>query len=206
MRTRYFIERETVGVAIAPGALARDFLIGLESEDWTNAGGLSGAQVGQLIATEFAPALRKAFHKWHATPDPIWPPQEEYSVLYASFYRSRPFQWRTSLPDTGVVSGQTPQFRFVTAFVPTFEGPREAISIHSLDHSIRIPASLFRMIASGELLSWQEHCRSGAMMLPGEVDSELRDYVDSLIELGLLAIQVPLAAHAETHHCEGRTM
>jgi anaerobic magnesium-protoporphyrin IX monomethyl ester cyclase len=194
LRTRYFDESEAHGVAIKTGSLSREFLIGLEGDDWINTEGLSATETRHLIATEFAPALRQAFHTWHATPDPIWPPQEEYAVLYAAFYKDRPFRWRTSMPDGALASGQPTRFSFVTSFGYVLDRTRSTASIHNLDYSIRLPAGLLQMLESDQILAWRDHHRPWSETLHGPVnDAEARQYVDSMVELGLLAIHVPAA-------------
>lgn len=96
LRTRYFEEAEEMGVLIAPEALAKEFVIGV-GDRWTNTRGLTQAQVGILLE-EFHSLVRQIYCRYHATPQPLWPAFEEFSVLYADWYSARKFPYRSSLP------------------------------------------------------------------------------------------------------------
>lgn len=96
LRTRYFEEAEKMGVLIAPESLAKEFVIGV-GDLWTNTRGLTQAQVETLL-TEFHSLMRQIYCTYHATPQPMWPAFEEFSVLYADRYGGRKFPYRSSLP------------------------------------------------------------------------------------------------------------
>ena len=192
LRTRYFLENTDHAIGLRQEALRNDFVIGLEDADWENKEGLSPAEARDIIDTEMMPALRQSFRDWHAAPDPLWPPQEEYSVLYSTRWRDRPFPWRSRLPD----DADTP-FAFVLNPVGIRAGEDggaiggDAVAVETLDLSVRLPEPLVRMLSSGRMLSLREHV---AQAPGGPPIAEARDYAEALIGLGLLSIRVPVAA------------
>ena len=96
LRTRYFEEAENMGVLIAAEELAKEFVIGV-GDSWTNTRGVTKAQVESLLE-EFHCLMRQIYCRYHATPQPLWPPFEEFSVLYSDWYDRRKFPYRSSLP------------------------------------------------------------------------------------------------------------
>lgn len=97
LRTAYFEKREEIGIVISEAALNAEFAIGVEGIHWTNARGVSSAEVATIIATEFTPKLRKTFRRYHAQSRHLWPGFEEYAALYFDKYDNSPFPYATSL-------------------------------------------------------------------------------------------------------------
>jgi anaerobic magnesium-protoporphyrin IX monomethyl ester cyclase len=97
LRTSYFEAAERLGMIIPGEALRKEFVIGL-SDGWVNSRGLSHDDVARLVA-QYAARLRSRLRRYHNCMLDLWPGFEEYAVLYADYYRSRPFRYRTSLPD-----------------------------------------------------------------------------------------------------------
>lgn len=97
LRTDYFDSAADIGVDIDLDHLAgRDFPISVAK--WVNRRGLASEDVTRLI-DEFTLALRAQFAPQRWYPAELWPGFEEYAVLYASWYESRPWAYRFALPD-----------------------------------------------------------------------------------------------------------
>ncbi|MSR13210.1 MAG: radical SAM protein [Gammaproteobacteria bacterium] len=99
LRTDYFRDREAFQIEIAPEALAKDFIIGVERNQWRNPNGLDSAEVDRLLSEEFYPRLRRTYRRYQATPDGIWPGFEEYAGLYGAYYQDREFPYYTAIAD-----------------------------------------------------------------------------------------------------------
>jgi radical SAM superfamily enzyme YgiQ (UPF0313 family) len=179
LRTRYFEDRVAHGLTVNEKALSREFVIGLEDQDWANTAGLSGAEVRRLIGTEFLPMLKRVFKTWHASADPVWPPQEEYAVLYRRYYEGAPFPWRTCLPEDDA------PFTFVPSRLCA-AAPGSSMTIDRLDYAVPLPHGLARMIGSGETLPWRAHLARWSDA-PNETDA--RESIEALIELGLVLVR-----------------
>jgi hypothetical protein len=96
LRTEYAEHAASFGVEIDTQDLAgRDFPV--TAIRWDNQRGLGESDVAQLLE-EFHGQLRQTYRTYHEYPLFIWPGYEEYSVLYAGHYASRPFPYRISLP------------------------------------------------------------------------------------------------------------
>ncbi len=102
LRTHYFEEAESMGLQIAPEALAKDFIIGV-GESWRNTRGLTHEQVASLLE-EFHSRLCQVYRKYHATDQQLWPAFEEFAVLYAGRYDGLEFPYMTSLPEEGSIT------------------------------------------------------------------------------------------------------
>ena len=188
LRTPYFVAHRDYAIGLRPEALHQDFLLGLDDGDWENREGLSAADARTLIAAEMMPSLKRRFQDWHAMPDPLWPPQEEYSVLYSRHWRGRPFPWRSRLP----ADDDTP-FAFAASPVG-FGAPGGAdVPLETLDLSARLPGPLVRMLCGGRTLSLRDHVAAAA---GGLTIGDARLYAETLIDLGLLSIRLPAAAPA----------
>jgi len=189
LRTPYFNERTRYGIEIAEGALAKDLPLHVESVDWHNTRGLSQEVVKRLIDEEFLPKLRQAFSDWHAGPDPLWPPQEEYAVLYGNRFAKMPFPWRSSLP-TDMEQG----FTFVFDQAPAVKERGDAVGFHHPTLSFSLPRSLAQLLSSGSCSTWAEHLRSW----PDAADRKIREYIQILFTLGILIIRIdePIAQPA----------
>jgi anaerobic magnesium-protoporphyrin IX monomethyl ester cyclase len=96
LRTPYFQQAEALGVLIRPAALNREFVIGLEHEEWENSRGL-GREAAQRLIVEYNGRLRALYQRFHNCPGHLWPGYEEYSVLYPDWYEGRDFRYRTGL-------------------------------------------------------------------------------------------------------------
>jgi anaerobic magnesium-protoporphyrin IX monomethyl ester cyclase len=182
LRTEYFKNSLKYGIRLDPRAFSRDFALGVDDADWRNTNGLSSLQARQLIETEMTPMLRETFRDWHATPNPLWPPQEEYSVLYRSRFDGRPFPWRSCLPDDDATPFEFSLDRF--ALGQEVDG---GVNVDVLAVSARIPAPLARILSSHRCLTLDGHVASWPDAPPVE---EIRTYIEALIELGLLSVKV----------------
>lgn len=180
LRTPYFLERQSYGIDIEPMVLSREFSIGLDATEWRNRDGLSSSEVRRLITDEFAPTLRRTFCTWHAGPNPLWPPQEEYAVLYSDKYAGRPFPWRSSLPRDPNVP-----FLFVLDRSRPVHTGAEAVYLHCVNLTLSLPEGLMRMLLTGRCQTWGEHLREWPDV---PSDPGARKYVDELIAIGVLAI------------------
>jgi anaerobic magnesium-protoporphyrin IX monomethyl ester cyclase len=181
LRTSYFQERERYGLVVERDTLSREFIIGVPSGSWQNSRGLSSTHVQRLIDTEFFPSLRRTFATWHASPDPLWPPQEEYAVLYASHYSQHPFVWQSCLPDPAIA------FAFVLDSARPIIIEGDFAYIHQPRISISLPIPLFRMLVSGRYLTWVQHLNSWK---DAPTEHEVRELVDALIAIGLLVVRL----------------
>ena len=185
LRTPYFTAHRDYAIGLRQEALHHDFVIGLDDGDWDNREGLSAAEAKDIIAAEMMPALKRSFQDWHAMPDPLWPPQEEYSVLYSKRWGSVPFPWRSRLP----ADDDTPIAFAANAVAFGWDGG-DGVPVETLDLSARLPQALVRMLLGSRTLTLREHVAAadGALTL-----GDARQYAEALIELGLLAIRIPTA-------------
>jgi anaerobic magnesium-protoporphyrin IX monomethyl ester cyclase len=97
LRTDYADRAAELGLRIAPDALTKDFVIGVD-RDWANTRGLTHDQVDALLA-EFHTELRRTFRRYHAYPGTVWPAFEEFAVLYGDRYETGPFRYSFAFPD-----------------------------------------------------------------------------------------------------------
>ena len=170
LRTSYFEAAERLGMIIPADALQKEFVIGLKDE-WVNSRGLSHADVERLVA-EYAGKLRSQLRRYHNCMVDLWPGYEEYAVLYADHYRSRPFPYRTSLPD---VDDPTP---FILSWNPS------ALT-HLGEGRVRV-ASRWGEVRVGE--ESYELLGSGQPRTSREFPAEAREKVDGLIGARLLQL------------------
>lgn len=99
LRTEYGEHPEQYGIEIDADFLAaQDFPISIER--WRNARGLSEPEARDLIA-RFGATLRRRYRASRQFPDHLWPPLEEYAILYADYFDGRPFGYRYCLPADG---------------------------------------------------------------------------------------------------------
>ncbi|MEO8304977.1 MAG: radical SAM protein [Betaproteobacteria bacterium] len=99
LRTAYYDDAATYGAIIdLPALNATDFPISVKS--WSNRDGLSQDDVANLIS-EFNTTLHTTFRGSRLYPEQHWPGFEEYAVLYADHFDTRPFNFRTALPSPG---------------------------------------------------------------------------------------------------------
>lgn len=123
LRTDYFRERARYGLEIAPPALAKDFVIGIDRTDWRSADSLTAARIAQLLDEEFHPALRQAYRRHHGRAGGgLWPGFEEYAVLYGGHYAGAPFPFFSATPE--LAPGQQAEFRWNPALAVMADGER----------------------------------------------------------------------------------
>lgn len=144
LHTQYFQEHADNGIGFDPRVLQRDFVVGLDATEWENRRGLRPERIGQLINTEFYPALRAAYPDWHNTPLHLWPGFEEYAVLYSDWYAQRSFLAITSL--AGVAEGQRFTLRWHPLHYLEQQGEQTLLGLpHTL---LPLPSVLIPMLAT----------------------------------------------------------
>ena len=180
LRTRYFEEAGALGVRIRPGALAKDFVIGVGERDWENARGLTAARVAELIAGEFYPALREIYRHYHNCPLHLWPAFEEYAVLYGAHYRDRPFSARTCLP-----SAEDGPFRLRWNPATLVERHGDTVRLAGRHGREEVPATLHGFLADGRPRTL------AALLAEGGGDpATVRAFVEALCAAGLLQVDL----------------
>jgi anaerobic magnesium-protoporphyrin IX monomethyl ester cyclase len=193
LRTRYFEDAAKHGVLISPAALKRPFNIGLGKGDWQNTRGLDEERVEALIQNEFYPALRQIYRRSHNCPVHLWPGFEEYAVLYADRYRTRPFLAATSTPEMPrrFRMRWNPAVRIEKADgdgeerVRLLYGPRQRTLFSSLYLLLARPvfrtAAAVAEEAAGDSADPAEQAALGA---------SLREIIDDLIGTGYLQVEL----------------
>jgi hypothetical protein len=186
LRTAYAHLADVVGVEIGATVRSADFAIGA-GRDWVNARGLTHEQVDALLA-EASTLLRRVFRQWHASPQPLWPPYEEYALQYADHYEGRSFPFRTALPPEADIDryrvdwrpGCVAEAREDATFVISRDG-EAGMDEESFNHLSRMGT-----ITAGALLD-----SLAAPAPPDDRDSAraaLRDVIDDWIERGLVQL------------------
>ncbi len=187
MRTPYFDRREAFGIALKPDALDGDFIIGFSGDQWENTRGVSAAGAARLVEEDFLPALKARFQRWHAAPDPVWPMQGEYAVLYARAHAAKEFVWRSALPETDETAFA---FQFLPHALMAMQPGvvRVTTALHSLD----LPEDIVALARDETPRVWKAHLHANAReRAPGEA----RGYIEAMIALGLVLIKLtPTAA------------
>jgi anaerobic magnesium-protoporphyrin IX monomethyl ester cyclase len=196
LRTEYFAQREARGVAISPAALAKDFPVGIASDDWINTRGLSMERVSELIEQEFYPHLRRVYRDYHNTRGQLWPGFEEYSMLYSDRYIDRPFPFATSMRRAGAHQ----QFRIrinpavVASETTGLDGAPRVLLANRLTTAL-IPVALHGLLSNAKTRSLDEFAAEAVQLgygseNPKSREDRLSEDIDRLIELGFVQVEV----------------
>ncbi len=97
--TAYMAEARALGLRIPSHLLAGDFVVGV-GERWENTRGLSRSDTSRVLA-EGHRRLDAVFDRARSGPSPLWPPWDEWALLYADHFRQRAFPHRLALPEDG---------------------------------------------------------------------------------------------------------
>jgi len=181
VRSRYFADRDRHGLLLGPGVLDRELAVGLGHDDWRNSRGLSSQRVEQLLS-EFREVLRRTFRAYHNSPRHLWPPFEEHAVLYGDYYRTRPFPYRSALPDSG--DGRAFRLRVSPACSVLPNG--EDVEFTSYWNTVKVPASLARVLMDTRVRTLA-HLVSECADLPSEAAARAGDVVHEAVSLLIAA-------------------
>lgn len=186
LRTAYFEERARFGVELRDGAPRGEFVVGLAPEEWTNARGLSHERVRELIRTELGPGLVGAYPRLYGDSYAIWPTSEEYSVLYGSHYRDRPFPYEASIP-----WGDRAR-RLTLRLNPSVWTRTDGFSLELRrgERSVTVPRPIIDLVTTPRARTPEE--------LRGELDGseELSDLLSQLVRAGFMQVAVEAEAPA----------
>ncbi len=186
--TPYFEKAEDLGAIIDYRVLqGKDFPTCVHEREWTNKRGLGPDEVTRLLK-EFYQILRKTFPDYHNCPFQFWPAFEEYAILYAAYYKKRPFHYRTSLPHRGDNIPYLLRWNPINLLL-TDEG---RYSVSNLAQSVLFDRDTFHRLSS---LSLHRHLKPideiMSSLLQGKdakKEVELREYIDGLIGLDILQL------------------
>lgn len=186
LRTHYVEEAEKMGVEIAPDALTKEFVIGV-GDRWMNTRGLTHKQVETLL-NEFQLLLRQVYRRYHASLQYLWPAFEEFAILYADWYGSYEFPYRTSLPD------HTDPKRYRLRWNPATLVERnggDMLRVSSRHGQVDINTRTYDILGSRKFRSVQEMLTEFGAGSPDNSITKLliRQWVDGLIERGLLQFE-----------------
>ncbi|WP_328978471.1 radical SAM protein [Streptomyces canus] len=138
LRTRYADRAEDHGIIISPDALTKEFVIGVD-EGWVNTRGLTQDDVHRLLR-QFGLLLRRVYRRYHAGAQPLWPPFEEFALLYADRYTRAAFPYRTSLPPPS----QSSRYRLRWSPSATVVSrPDGTVVVGSRHGRIRLPRTMY---------------------------------------------------------------
>lgn len=188
LRTDYFANAGRLGLNIPADALKKDFVIGVKA-GWSNMRGLSHADVERLV-TEYNDVLRHIYCRFHNSQIHLWPGFEEYAVLYADYYASREFLFRTALPD------ERDPARFTIDWCPdaAIESCTGWVRIASRWKSVEVTEKTYRRLGSQRLRTLEEFfAECVALNLVGTqegAEQRIRSVINKLIGGRLLQLNV----------------
>ncbi|MFO0722428.1 MAG: radical SAM protein [Myxococcota bacterium] len=185
LRTSYWDDRERFGIRARPGALERDFVIGLRGKEWINERGLSMEEAVRLIYGNYLPRLRQRYRRWHNTMEQLYPGFEEYAALYVDHWRGRTFPHRTSLPTDGS------RFRLrLNPSYPKVRVPGGSAVVTKENAYVIAEDMLAHLEGVGPIdaQGWLA-ARLGSTRSP-EQEAEILRGVDQLFELGVLQLSL----------------
>ena len=195
LRTAYYDTHEQLGIIINPEALNKDFVIGLEHEDWHNTRGLSFEAVIHLIENEFYPMLQEVYARYHSAPFDLWPGFEEYAVLYSDYYDGRIFPYATSL--TAVGENQRFDLSWNPAFLPlAYEDNVALVGARTYFDMSRAIYTLFHAVQNRSVEEFVEALASPSpdhQRTAGDQRTEQQAFiasVDAFLKLGLLQVTI----------------
>lgn len=189
LRTDYFADREALQIEIAPEALAKDFVVGVDRHAWRNPGGLDGAAVDRLLSEEFYPRLRETYRRYQATRDGIWPGFEEYAGLYSAYYQDCEFPYYTAITGLDLCVPIVLEWSAALAVIKH----DEQVLLVQRQGFLRLPRAVYEGLQGLRLETDLTGLTS--VPLPGNNDAAERlAYVDNLIARRFLAVRRAPAA------------
>jgi anaerobic magnesium-protoporphyrin IX monomethyl ester cyclase len=203
LRTNYFANAGRLGLNIPADALEKEFVIGVKA-GWSNTRGLTNAEAARLVA-EYNDALRDIYCRFHNSQMHLWPGFEEYAVLYADYYATRDFSFRTALPDRR----EAPRFMIDWCPDAAIEADRDSRRMTSRWKTVAVTESTYRVLGSPRWRTLEEFMAEClALNLVGTRDaaeSKIRSAINELIGGRLLQLVVetdkpgtPAAADLDT--------
>lgn len=187
LHTAYFKESAQNGIKFNGQILNREFVLGLDSGEWTNQEGLSAERVAQLINDDFYPQLRRVYQRWHNTPLHLWSGFEEYATLYSDWYSTRTFTAITSIAHLKPEQFFTAQWHPIHAF----KHIGDEIELIFIQEQFRLPTVLVRILevkGVWSLLSLTAACYGAENARSQQAQQQVVQLIHTLAGLGVLQL------------------
>ncbi len=186
LRTDYFDDRDRFDIRVDPGALDKDFVIGIERTQWDSPSAMDSATLKHLLEDEFYPKLREIYRRHHATAEPIWPGFEEYAALYCDHYAGREFPFYTSMPATA--AGEQIELHWNPALAVMEKD--EDVLLLQRSSFVLLARRLYTALHGRRLAAAADGPPDPALMQALGDPQRLQSYLDWLVSCGYLQLRV----------------